>query len=140
MPYFKKFKGSFIGVMQWGDFHTLLQTLRNNPDNWHIYNTLELMPTQTLNSSEFIKKIDFIKLIIESEHKEKYCGIVYVDNLKNPTFVKFFHPKNLGKTCGSSKYPPMPQWLISKEKPMNVVKKFGAKEKNKGFISKFLKF
>jgi len=65
---------------------------------------------------------------------------VYADDLKNPTFVKIFHPKNLGKSCGSSENPPIPQWLISKEKPMDVVAEFGVQEAPEGFASKYLKF
>jgi len=34
----------------------------------------------------------------------------------------------------------MPQWLISKEQPMDVVTEFGPKEESEGFISKYLKF
>lgn len=140
MDYFKKFKGRFIGIMQWDDCHELLQNLHNTPDDWYIYDTLESMPTQVADSTEFTGKIAQIKSIIEAEHKERYCGIVYADDLKQPNFVKIFHPKNLGRTCGGSDNPPLPQWLLSKEKPMDVVAEFGPKEEPQGFISKFLKF
>jgi hypothetical protein len=98
------------------------------------------MPSSTISADNFITKINNIKAIIDEDHDERYCGIVYVDDLKNPSFVKIFHPKNLGKTCGSSENPPMPQWLITKEKPMDVVVEFGPKEEPKGFVSKYLKF
>ena len=140
MDYFKQFKGRFIGVMQWDDCHALLQTLKGNPDNWYVFNTLETMPDSTIPAKDFIEQIKNIRLILDSEHQERYCGIVYTDDLKSPSFVKIFHPNNLGKTCGSSEHPPMPQWLISKEKPMDVVTEFGPKEESKGFVSKYLKF
>jgi len=140
MDYFQQFKGRFLGVMQLDDCDTLLQTLIQNPDNWYVYDTLETMPSSTISADNFITKINNIKAIIDEDHDERYCGIVYVDDLKNPSFVKIFHPKNLGKTCGSSENPPMPQWLISKEKPMDVVLEFGPKEESEGFISKYLKF
>jgi hypothetical protein len=140
MDYFQQFKGRFLGVMQLDDCDTLLQTLIQNPDNWYVYDTLETMPSSTISADNFITKINNIKAIIDEDHDEKYCGIVYVDDLKKPSFVKIFHPKNLGKTCGSSENPPMPQWLISKEKPMDVVLEFGPKEESEGFISKYLKF
>jgi hypothetical protein len=38
-----------------------------------------------------------------------HCGIAYVNDLKNPNFVKIFHPNNLGKSCGSSKNPSISQ-------------------------------
>ena len=140
MDYFQQFKGRFLGVMQLDDCDALLQILIQNPDNWYVYDTLETMPSSTISADNFITKINNIKAIIDEDHDERYCGIVYVDDLKNPSFVKIFHPKNLGKTCGSSENPPMPQWLISKEKPMDVVLEFGPKEESEGFISKYLKF
>ncbi len=140
MDYFQQFKGRFLGVMQLDDCDTLLQTLIQNPDNWYVYDTLETMPSSTISADNFITKINNIKAIIDEDHEERYCGIVYVDDLKKPSFVKIFHPKNLGKTCGSSENPPMPQWLITKEKPMDVIVEFGPKEDPKGFVSKYLKF
>ncbi|HIF47419.1 hypothetical protein [Candidatus Thioglobus sp.] len=140
MDYFQQFKGRFLGVMQLDDCDTLLQTLIQNPDNWYVYDTLETMPSSTISADNFITKINNIKAIIDEDHEERYCGIVYVDDLKKPSFVKIFHPKNLGKTCGSSENPPMPQWLITKEKPMDVIVEFGPKEEPKGFVSKYLKF
>ena len=140
MDYFQQFKGRFLGVMQLDDCDALLQILIQNPDNWYVYDTLETMPSSTISADNFITKINNIKAIIDEDHDERYCGIVYVDDLKNPSFVKIFHPKNLGKTCGSSENPPMPQWLITKEKPMDVVVEFGPKEEPKGFMSKYLKF
>jgi hypothetical protein len=140
MDYFKKFKSRFIGILQWDEWDALLQTLGENPDNWYWYDTLKNPPTTVLNRDEFSEKITQIKSIISELHQEKYCGIAYADDLKNPTFVKIFHPKNLGKSCGSSEFPPLPQWLISKEKPLDIVSKFGEKEKSGGFISRFLKF
>ncbi|MDC0390225.1 hypothetical protein OAM42_00050 [Candidatus Thioglobus sp.] len=140
MDYFQQFKGRFIGIMQLDDCDTLLQTLVNNPDDWFFYDTLKSMPSTALDASEFVDSIKQIKSIVNDEHDERYCGIVYADDLKNPTFIKIFHPKNLGKSCGSSENPPIPQWLISKEKPMDVVAEFGVQEVPEGFASKYLKF
>ncbi len=126
--------------MQWEDCHTLLQNLLDNPNDWYFYDTLEVMPESTIAAEDFIVKINDIKAILDIEHKERYCGIVYTNDLKNPSFVKIFHPNNLGKTCGSSENPPMPQWLLSKEKPMDVVAEFGPKEESESFASKYLKF
>ena len=140
MDYFQKFKGRFIGIMQLEDCDALLQKLIDIPDDWFIFNTLQPMPSERLQAADFINEMKHIKSIIDDEHDERYCGIVYADDIKNPTFVKIFHPKNLGKTCGSSENPPMPQWLISKEQPMDVVTEFGPKEESEGFISKYLKF
>ncbi|MBT3195607.1 MAG: hypothetical protein HOE35_06915 [Candidatus Ruthia sp.] len=137
--YFDKFQGRFIGIMQWDDCHALLQKLINQPNDWYLYDTLSTAPTETIDTDGFINQIKEIKEILTSEHQERYCGIVYTDDLDNPGFVKIFHPKNLGKSCGSSEHPPIPQWLLSKTKPEDVVAKFGPPEEEKCFISKFLK-
>jgi len=138
--YFDKFQGRFIGIMQWDDCHALLQKLINQPNGWYLYDTLEVAPDKTINVDDFINQINTIKDILTSEHQERYCGIVYANDLDNPTFVKIFHPNNLGKSCGSSEHPPIPQWLLSKTKPKDVVEKFGPPKEEQGFISKYLKF
>lgn len=137
--YFEEFQSRFIGIMQLDDCDALLQRLIDNPDNWYLYDTEDEVPTQTLESELFAQSIQQIKAILDEEHKERYCGIVYTDDLKQPNFVKVFHPNNLGKVCGSSENPPMPKWLISKTAPEDVVSEFGPKEEDPGFISKLLK-
>ena len=137
--YIDKFQGRFIGVMQWEDCNALLENLINNPDDWYLYDTLTQAPTTTVTAEVFVENINKIKTVLTEEHQERYCGIVYTDDLKTPSFVKIFHPNNLGKTCGSSEHPPIPQWLLSKIPPEDVVEIFGPPEEEKGFVSKFLK-
>ena len=137
--YIDKFQGRFIGIMQWDDCFSLLDNLTNNPNDWYLYDTLTQAPTTTISADVFIETINKIKTILTDEHQERYCGIVYADDLKTPSFVKIFHPNNLGKTCGSSENPPIPQWLLSKIPPEDVVEKFGPPAEEKGFVSKFLR-
>ena len=112
--YFDKFQGRFIGIMQWDDCNALLQKLIEQPNDWYLYDTLIEVPTQTIDADGFINHVKEIKEILSKEHQERYCGIVYADDIEKPSFVKIFHPKNLGKSCGSSEHPPIPQWLLSK--------------------------
>ena len=137
--YLKQFQGRFIGIMQWDDCDALLQKLIDQPNDWYLYDTLDSMPVQQIVADEFIEKLKSIKVTIKNVHQERYCGIVYTNDLENPSFVKIFHPKNIGKSCGSSEHPPIPQWLLSKTKPVDVVEKFGPPKNKQGFISKFLK-
>ncbi len=140
MDYLAEFRGRFVGVMRWDDYRDLMTKLADNPQDWFLYDTTASLPSTTLPAEKFISEIEKIKAIITEQHQEKYCGIVYVDDLQNPSFVKIFHPNNLGKSCGSSEHPPIPQWLLSKNQPLDVVKAFGAPEVKQGFISKYLKF
>jgi hypothetical protein len=125
---------------QWDDCNALFDTLISNPaDDWYLYDTTTVLPVATIDAERLVTQLKSIKFIIETQHQERYCGIVYVDDLKNPNFVKIFHPNNLGKTCGSSEHPPIPQWLLSKIQPVDVVGKFDQSPEKQGFISKFLK-
>lgn len=137
--YIDQFQGRFIGIMQWDDCHQLLQTLTDNPNDWYLYDTdSNDVPASTISADDMIKTIGEIKKTLDVEHQERYCGIVYADDLKAPKFVKIFHPNKLGKTCGSSEQPPSPKWLISKTKPVDIFENSEAK-KQEDFVSKFLK-
>ena len=137
--YLEEFQSRFMGIMQWDDCKGLLEVLISNPDNWYVYDTDEnQIPSNTTPGAQFVEQIQHIKGVLDEEHKERYCGIVYTNDLKNPTFVKIFHPNNLGKTCGSSENPPIPKWLISKTQPEDVIEEFSPKE-DEGFVSKLLK-
>jgi len=138
--YIDEFQGRFIGIMQWDGCDALMKKLIDQPDGWYLYDTLATAPNQIIDASVFTENVNRIKKILTDEHQERYCGIVYTDDLENPSFVKIFHPKNIGKSCGSSEHPPIPQWLLSKTKPIDVVEKFGPPKERQGFISKFLKF
>lgn len=120
MDYIERFKGRFIGIMQWDDCHTLFEKLHDNPNDWYLYDTLKVAPKMVTNANEFINTLNNINKIIKSEHRERYCGIVYTNDLDKPDFVKIFHPNNLGKVCGNSENPPIPRWLLSKDKPIDI--------------------
>lgn len=137
--YIDEFQGRFIGIMQWDDCHELFNKLIDQPTDWYLYDTMTTVPVSTVDSQNFKKSIHDIKNILTEEHQERYCGIVYTNNLESPSFVKIFHPNNLGKSCGSSEHPPIPQWLLSKTPPVDVVEKFGPPKEEKSFVSKILK-
>ncbi|CAB9543292.1 hypothetical protein [uncultured Gammaproteobacteria bacterium] len=139
MDYLAQFQDRFIGIMQWEDCHALFEKLSNNPNDWYLYNTSKVVPKTVVNANDFLNAINNIKKVIKSEHQERYCGIVYTNDLNNPDFVKIFHPNNLGKSCGSSENPPIPQWLLSKIKPIDIIKRFDLPSEKKGFISKYFK-
>jgi galactose-1-phosphate uridylyltransferase len=132
--YKEKLQSRFYGIMDWVDCQNIFDFLSENPQDWYLYNIDELTPSSVLNDDEFVKKITEINNTIKELHKERYCGIIYADDLKKPTMVKIFHPNNLGKSCGSSENPPLPQWVISKIKPETIAKPV---EKSRGFVSKF---
>lgn len=78
--------------------------------------------------SAFIERID---ALLRADHHESYCGIVYVDDLENPRLIKIYDPNNLGSSCGSSKNPPGPGWVMSRMKPDPIIASRPAPENRK---------
>jgi hypothetical protein len=78
--------------------------------------------------SAFIERID---ALLRNEHHESYCGIVYADDMDNPRLIKIYDPNNLGSSCGSSKNPPGPGWIMSRVPPDEIVSARPATESRK---------
>jgi hypothetical protein len=66
----------------------------------------------------FVQHID---ALLRKEHHEDYCGIVYADALACPRLVKIYDPSHLGSSCGSSKHPPLPGWIVSRALPSDLI-------------------
>lgn len=119
--FMQKFKGRFYGVLKWEQLEPLWQKVKaNDSASWYLYHVGDLPPNTPANTSElnmFIEKIDHL---LRSEHQESYCGIIYADDLNNPSFVKIFDPNNLGVSCGFSDNPPLPGWIISQIPPVDL--------------------
>ncbi len=119
--YLQAFRGSFTNLLRWHDLDAFWLVLDKLADaNWYIYAIGEAVPTSPVTAEQvrtFIREID--KLLRE-EHEEDYCGIVYVDNKTNPSFIKIYDPNNLGVTCGYSENPPLPGWVLSLMPPVEL--------------------
>ena len=121
-PYVKRFKeGRFESLMRWEHLEQFWQTLRPQiDDSWYVYAVGESAPTNTSSKESVLSFITEIDQLLQKEHEERYCGIVYADNHQNPDFIKIFDPNNLGVSCGFSDNPPLPGWIMSKMKPVNL--------------------
>jgi hypothetical protein len=86
------------------------------------------VPDDAAAVAGFIEQID--KLLRE-DHRESYCGIVYADHLENPRLIKIYDPNNLGSSCGSSKNPPGPGWIMSRELPDETLSRVSVPENRK---------
>ena len=92
--------------------------LRSMPaTDWYIYAIGEAVPDKPVNPEQLENFITEIDALLRKEHKEDYCGVVYVDDKSEPSFIKIYDPNNLGVVCGFSDNPPLPGWIISKIKP-----------------------
>jgi len=116
--YYTRFRGAFSGILKWTQLDEFWDVLKSRADvGWYIYAIGEEPPQQPVNADQlnlFIKEID---LLLRKEHREDYCGVVYVDDKNHPSFIKIYDPNNLGVVCGFSNNPPLPGWILSLIRP-----------------------
>ncbi len=116
------FRGTFSGVLRWEDLDRLWATLSDQAgDDWYVYAVGEPPPEQCAGKSDLLNFISEIDRLLRAEHEEDYCGIVYVDDVSSPAFVKIFDPHHLGSSCGfSADGPPLPGWTLSRLRPADL--------------------
>lgn len=131
--FIKKFQSRYLGIMAWSEFEDFWAHLTKHSNNWFYYDTEQTPPDSSVEN--MANELEKIYQIIKDLHQERYCGLVFVDDLIQPSFIKIFHPNNLGKSCGSSEFPALPRWVFSKIRPIDIVKKFGEPEKKSGFLN-----
>jgi hypothetical protein len=119
--YLQAFNGSFTSALRWHHLDALWQTLREDAaGGWYIYAVGEAPPTQVSEPQQVVTFIEEVDKLLRAEHNEAYCGIVYADDLQQPGFVKIYDPNNLGVSCGYSDNPPLPGWIMSKLRPVDL--------------------
>ena len=120
-PFYKAYKGYFKGILRWSQLDALWQqVLKNKESSWFVYAVGETPPRKTVTIDEVEHFIQEVDQLLRREHDEDYCGIVYVNSIEEPTFIKIFDPNNIGTSCGSSGTPPLPGWILSKIKPVDL--------------------
>lgn len=120
-PYLSVFRGRLDGIRKWEDLDVFWDTLRRKDElSWYVYAIGEPVPNSPVSKEQFHLFIDEINTLLRKEHEEEYCGIVYVDDKTDPTFVKIYDPNNLGVVCGFSNNPPLPGWTISQSPPVEL--------------------
>jgi len=120
-PYVEQFRGRFTSLMRWHDLDAFWETLKSQADDsWYIYAVGEDAPEAPSPKQQLLTFIDEVDALLRKEHEEDYCAIVYADDHDQPSFIKIFDPSNLGVSCGFSENPPLPGWVLSKMKPVNL--------------------
>ena len=120
-PFYKAYRGRFVGLRTWDDLDNFWQVLKQYANqNWYIYAIGETVPDAPVCSEQLQVFIHEINTLLHQEHQEDYCGIVYVDDKVEPSFIKIYDPNNLGVSCGFSENPPLPGWILSKLAPLKL--------------------
>ncbi len=120
-PFLTAFNGSFLGILRWPQLDEFWDVLRKDAGGgWYVYAIGEPPPAATASAADVTRFVDEIGPMLRREYPEEHCGIVYVDDVVNPAFVKIFDPHNLGVVCGYSDNPPLPGWILSKLAPVDL--------------------
>lgn len=120
-PFLHAFRGSFTSALRWHQLDDLWAVLRACAgDGWYLYAVGEPPPAQPADAAGVGRFIDEIDALLRAEHDEDFCGIVYADDLRAPAFIKIYDPNNLGVVCGYSDNPPLPGWVVSKLRPVDL--------------------
>ncbi len=115
------YRGRFGGVLRWDDLDALWQAVRQRAGaGWYLYAVGELVPVRPARAAEVEHFIAELDALLRREHREDYCGIVYVDDRAAPALIKVFDPNNLGVQCGYSTRPPLPGWVLSLLPPVEL--------------------
>jgi hypothetical protein len=114
-----RLNGRFHGVLAWGQLDELWSRLRAAPDGWYVSMNGQApeeapRPASAAELERFVEEVD---ALLRREHREDYCGIVYVDVPERPAFIKIYDPGNLGSSCGTQPGRVQPRWVLSRIPP-----------------------
>lgn len=119
--FLQAFRGSFTSALRWHHLDELWERVRERAgDQWYIYAVGEVPPVEPSDAARVNAFVTEVNKLLRDEHKEDYCGIVYADDLKSPSFIKIYDPNNLGVSCGYSDNPPLPGWVMSRIPPVDL--------------------
>ena len=113
-----RLQGTFHGILHWHQLDALWERIRNG--RWFLYQVGEAPPETPLTGDALGARIDALDALLRRDHDHDYCGIVYVDDVEDPTLVKIYDPDNLGSSCSRSATPTPPRWLLSTALPAPV--------------------
>lgn len=124
-PYLEAYNGKLTGVRKWDDLDALWDVIRGMAgQSWYVYAIGEEPPSEPISAKKLLQFIAQIDALLRKEHDETYCGIVYLDDIEAPGFIKIYDPNNLGTACGSSDAPSLPGWTLSKQVPVDLPQAF----------------
>jgi hypothetical protein len=113
-----RLKGSFKGMLQWQQLDELWARVKCG--SWYIYQIGEALPAAALSGDELARRIAALDELLRREHDYNYCGIVYADDVEQPTLIKVYDPNNMGSACSGNAPPAPPGWILSTTPPAAI--------------------
>ncbi len=113
------YAGRLYGLVSWKQLEAFWERL--DPEaGWYLYAVGEAPPASPAAGDDPRRFVSQVHDLLRAEHREDYCGIVFADDLERPSMVKIYDPNNLGVSCGFSKNPPLPGWIMSRVPPLDL--------------------
>ncbi len=113
------FDGTLYSLLSWSQLTAFWDRLDTGA-GWYLYALGEERPGEPADAEHVAAFTREIDVLLRREHHEDYCGIVYADNLDDPSIIKIYDPNHLGTSCGSSKHRILPGWVMSKLPPSDL--------------------
>ena len=126
--------GKFSSILKWEALAPFWERVRDSAEPWFIYETDHEPPQTVVDKQELAAFLQRADTLLRERHEHDYCGIVYADNIEQPSLVKIYDPDNLGVVCGFSDNPPLPKWILSHIPPTSLA----SPEKQPAFWRKWL--
>jgi hypothetical protein len=111
-----KYQGLLYNILSWDQLTTFWNRLDRHA-GWYLYPVGHQLPNSSASPEEVDRFVKHLDELLHQDHDEDYCGIVYADDLENPSFIKIYDPHNLGLACGSSGRHIFPGWIMSLQRP-----------------------
>jgi len=119
--FLNKFNGTLYGLLQWSDWDRLRLSIGEEPaSRWFVYAVGEAPPDEPASPHRLRLFLDEMDALLRRDHQESYLGIVYADDMDNPSLIKIHDPNNLGSSCGSIGHKVLPGWVISLDFPVDL--------------------
>jgi len=132
------YSGRMSGVLRWAQLDDIWQNL-DASDGWYLYQIGAQLPDSMINADQLGQSITDIDAFLRQQHDASYCGVVYTDNLSEPTLLKIYHPRKMGASCGSSGSTVLPKWTLSKQPPVDLLEWSLAKDEKPAWWKHMLK-
>lgn len=119
------YNGECFGILRWEQLDALWERVRASADcGWYVYPVGDAVPDEPVDPDALERFVQELDGLLRREHDSDYCGIVYTDDRENPALVKIYDPHNLGMVCGSSEHAPLPGWVLSRSRPVDLPSAF----------------
>ncbi|MDU8927757.1 hypothetical protein RXV86_10210 [Alisedimentitalea sp. MJ-SS2] len=117
-PYWNAFQGKLHGFPMWQMLDRFWPVLEASGGEWFIHDLeSDAVPDTTASAEELATLLKSVAEMYEPARSRSFCGVVFVDDLKAPGFVKLFDPWKMGASCGSSGERTLPRYVLSRIKP-----------------------